>query len=218
MDKVWRIGLTGGVGSGKSTAAKVLAQMGAAVLDADAIARSLTAVGGLAIAPLRAHFGDSVIDAQGALDRPQMRALAFTNPSAKEHLEAIVHPLVQQAMDQQAQAALDDGARVLIFDIPLLVESGRWRSQVDGVLVIDCSIETQITRVQARNAWPRDQIMAVIQSQASRAQRLAVADWVILNEDMDISTFENKVMLLGLQWGLPTDPLALNRSPSPSGR
>ena len=202
MDKVWRIGLTGGIGSGKSTAARVLSAMGAAVLDADAIARSVTATGGLAIAPLRAHFGDAVIDAQGALDRPKMRALAFADPSAKQHLEAIVHPLVQQAMDQQAQAALDAGAHVLVFDIPLLVESGRWRSQVDGVLVIDCSMDTQISRVQARNAWPREQIMAIIQSQASRAQRQAVADWIILNEGIDISTFEDKVKQLGLQWGL----------------
>jgi dephospho-CoA kinase len=202
MNKVWRIGLTGGIGSGKSTAAQVLAHMGASVLDADAIARSVTATGGLAIAPLRAHFGDAVIDAQGALDRPKMRALVFADPNAKQHLEAIVHPLVQQAIDQQAQLALDGGARVLIFDIPLLVESGRWRSQVDGVLVIDCSIDTQIARVHARNAWPREQILAVIQSQASRAQRQAAADWIILNEGLDISTFEEKVMQLGQQWGL----------------
>lgn len=202
MDKVWRIGLTGGIGSGKSTAARVLSAMGAAVLDADAIARTVTATGGLAIEPLRAHFGDAVIDADGALDRNQMRALAFADPSAKQHLEAIVHPLVQQAIGQQAQAALDAGAHVLVFDIPLLVESGRWRSQVDGVLVIDCSMDTQISRVQARNAWPREQIMAIIQSQASRAQRQAVADWIILNEGIDISTFEDKVKQLGLQWGL----------------
>ena len=202
MDKVWRIGLTGGIGSGKSTAARVLSAMGASVLDADAIARTVTATGGLAIEPLRAHFGDAVIDADGALDRNQMRALAFADPSAKQHLEAIVHPLVQQAIGQQAQAALDAGAHVLVFDIPLLVESGRWRSQVDGVLVIDCSMDTQISRVQARNAWPREQIMAIIQSQASRAQRQAVADWIILNEGIDISTFEDKVKQLGLQWGL----------------
>ena len=202
MSKVWRIGLTGGIGSGKSTAARVLSAMGAAVLDADAIARAVTAPGGLAIEALRAHFGDAVIGADGALDRNQMRALAFADPSAKHHLEAIVHPLVQQAIGQQAQAALDAGAHVLVFDIPLLVESGRWRSQVDGVLVIDCSMDTQISRVQARNAWPREQIMAIIQSQASRAQRQAVADWIILNEGIDISTFEDKVKQLGLQWGL----------------
>ena len=208
MDKVWRIGLTGGIGSGKSTAARVLSAMGAAVLDADAIARAVTAPGGLAIEALRAHFGDAVIGADGALDRNQMRALAFADPSAKHHLEAIVHPLVQQAIGQQAQAALDAGAQVLVFDIPLLVESGRWRSQVDGVLVIDCSIDTQIERVQARNAWPREQIMAVIESQASRAQRQAVADWTILNEGIDISTFEDKVRQLGLQWGLQSGPQA----------
>ncbi|NBS08123.1 MAG: dephospho-CoA kinase [Betaproteobacteria bacterium] len=217
MDKVWRIGLTGGIGSGKSTAAKVLAGLGAAVLDADAIARSVTAPGGLAIAPLRAHFGDALIDAQGALDRPKMRQIAFADASAKQHLEAIVHPLVKQAIDQQAQAALEAGARVLVFDIPLLVESGRWRSQVDGVLVIDCSTETQVARVQARNGWTREQVMAVIHVQASRAQRQAAADWVILNEDIGISIFEDKVTQLAHLWGLDAAaPGVLGATPPPA--
>jgi dephospho-CoA kinase len=203
MDKVWRIGLTGGIGSGKSTAAKVLAQLGAAVIDADAWARSVTAPGGTAIAPLRAAFGEAVLDAQGGLDRQRMRTLAFSNPQVKTQLEAIVHPLVKQAIDQQAQSALAAGARVLVFDIPLLVESGRWRSQVDGVLVIDCSHETQIARVQARNGWPREQILAVIQAQATRAQRQAAADWLILNDDLGLDVFEAQVAHLAQQWGLP---------------
>jgi len=207
MDKLWRIGLTGGIGSGKSTAAKVLAQLGAAVIDADALARSVTAPGGAAIAPLRAALGDAVIDAQGGLDRQRMRELAFSDPQVKTQLEAIVHPLVKQAIDQQAQAALAAGARVLVFDIPLLVESGRWRSQVDGVLVIDCSTDTQIARVQARNGWPREQILAVIQAQASRAQRQAAADWLILNEGLGLDAFEAQVAQLGQQWGLPAKTL-----------
>jgi NADPH-dependent 2,4-dienoyl-CoA reductase/sulfur reductase-like enzyme len=114
MDKVWRIGLTGGIGSGKSTAAKVLAQLGAAVIDADAWARSVIAPGGTAIAPLRAAFGEAVLDAQGGLDRQRMRELAFSDPQVKAQLEAIVHPLVKQAIDQQAQSALAAGARVLV--------------------------------------------------------------------------------------------------------
>ena len=203
MDKVWRIGLTGGIGSGKSTAAKVLAQLGAAVIDADAMARSVTAPGGPAIAPLRAAFGEAVLDAQGGLDRQRMRELAFTDAQVKKQLEAIVHPLVKQAIDQEAQSALAAGARVLVFDIPLLVESGRWRSQVDGVLVIDCSTETQIARVQARNGWPREQILSVIQAQATRAQRQAAADWLILNDGLGLEAFEAAVAHLAQQWGLP---------------
>jgi dephospho-CoA kinase len=204
MDKVWRIGLTGGIGSGKSTAAHVLAQLGAAVIDADAVARSVTAPGGPAMAPLRAAFGDAVIDAQGGLDRQRMRELAFSDAKAKAQLEAIVHPLVKAAIDGQAQSALDAGARVLVFDIPLLVESGRWRERVDGVLVIDCSEDTQIARVQARNGWPRAQILAVIQAQATRAQRQAAADWLILNEGLGLDAFAAAVAQLARQWGLPT--------------
>jgi dephospho-CoA kinase len=207
MDKVWRIGLTGGIGSGKSTAAKVLAQLGAAVIDADAMARSVTAPGGPAIAPLSAAFGEAVLDAQGGLDRQRMRDLAFTDAQVKKQLEAIVHPLVKQAIDQEAQSALAAGARVLVFDIPLLVESGRWRSQVDGVLVIDCSTDTQIARVQARNGWPREQILAVIQAQATREQRQAAADWLILNDGLGLDDFEAAVAHLAQQWGLPTPAL-----------
>ena len=204
MDKVWRIGLTGGIGSGKSTAAQVLAQLGAAVIDADAVARSVTAPGGPAMAPLRAAFGDAVIDAQGGLDRQHMRELAFSDAKAKAQLEAIVHPLVKAAIDGQAQSALDAGSRVLVFDIPLLVESGRWRERVDGVLVIDCSEDTQIARVQARNGWPRAQILAVIQAQATRAQRQAAADWLILNEGLGLDAFAAAVAQVARQWGLPT--------------
>ena len=207
MDKVWRIGLTGGIGSGKSTAAKVLAQLGAAVIDADALARSVTAPGGTAIPALRTAFGEAVLDAQGGLDRQRMRELAFTDAQVKKQLEAIVHPLVKQAIDQQAQSALAAGARVLVFDIPLLVESGRWRSQVDGVLVIDCSTETQIARVQARNGWPREQILAVIQAQASREQRQAAADWLIVNEGLALKAFEAAVAEWAQQWGLPAPAL-----------
>ena len=207
MDKVWRIGLTGGIGSGKSTAAHVLAQLGAAVIDADAVARSVTAPGGPAMAPLRAAFGDAVIDAQGGLDRQRMRELAFSDAKAKAQLEAIVHPLVKAAIDGQAQSALDAGARVLVFDIPLLVESGRWRERVDGVLVIDCSTDTQIARVQARNGWPREQILAVIQAQASREQRQAAADWLILNEGLALEAFEAAVAEWAQQWGLPAPAL-----------
>jgi len=207
MDKVWRIGLTGGIGSGKSTAAKVLAQLGAAVIDADAMARSVTAPGGPAIAPLRAAFGEAVLDAQGGLDRQRMRELAFADAEVKKQLETIVHPLVKHAIDQQAQSALAAGARVLVFDIPLFVESGRWRNQVDGVLVIDCSTDTQIARVQARNGWPREQILAVIQAQATRAQRQAAADWLILNDGLGLDAFEAAVARLAQQWGLPAPAL-----------
>ena len=126
---------------------------------------------------------------------------------AKAQLEAIVHPLVKAAIDGQAQSALDAGARVLVFDIPLLVESGRWRERVDGVLVIDCSTDTQIARVQARNGWPREQILAIIQAQASREQRQAAADWLILNDGLGLDAFEAEVAQLAQQWGLPAPAL-----------
>jgi dephospho-CoA kinase len=171
------------------------------------MARSVTAPGGPAIAPLRAAFGEAVLDAQGGLDRQRMRELAFSDPQVKTQLEAIVHPLVKQAIDQQAQSALAAGARVLVFDIPLLVESGRWRSQVEGVLVIDCSNDTQIARVQARNGWPREQILAVIQAQATREQRQAAADWLILNDGLGLDVFEAEVAQLAQQWGLPAPAL-----------
>lgn len=201
--QIWRIGLTGGIGSGKSTVAGMLAARGAAVIDADAISRSLTAAGGRAMAPIAQAFGAHMLDAQGALDRQAMRQEVFRNPASKKQLEAIVHPLVSQVTQAQAQAAIDAGRHVLVFDVPLLVESGdRWRQQVDRVVVVDCDAETQRQRVAARSGLAPDEIDRIMAQQASRSARLAVADAVIVNQDLSLAELEAKVAQLAANFGL----------------
>lgn len=176
------LGLTGGIGSGKSTVASLLAQLGASVIDADALARAATAPGGAAIAAIAQTFGPSLLDANGALDRQAMRALIYADPGARQRLEAIIHPIVMRQSDSLCQVARQAGCPLIVFDLPLLAEAGaRWRSKVDRVLVIDCDRATQIRRVMARNQWPRGQIESVLAAQASRSQRLATADAVIYN-------------------------------------
>ena len=182
MSAATLLGLTGGIGSGKSTVAQMLAVQGAAIIDADAISRATTAAGGAALPAIAQQFGAHLIAPDGALDRTAMRALVFDDADARQRLEAIIHPLVTQETDRQARLALDAGRRLLVFDVPLLAESGaRWRAKVDRVLVIDCDSATQIDRVMARNALPRDQVEQIVAAQASRAQRLAAADLVIFN-------------------------------------
>jgi len=191
-----RLGLTGGIGSGKSTVAALLQQAGAAVLDADAISRSVTAPHGLAITPLRTQFGPEFIGADGALDRARMRALVFADATAKRQLEAIVHPLVQQETRRLTQVAIDHGRRCLVFDVPLLVESAHWRQDVDQVLVVDCLPETQIRRVMARSALDQAQVQAIMATQASRHTRLAAADAVIFNDHLSLDELASQVRAL----------------------
>jgi dephospho-CoA kinase len=170
---------------------------GAAIIDADAIARSVTAPNGAAMPAIAQTFGKDFITTDGALDRERMRAHVFKEPSAKQALEAIIHPLVTQETQRQAQAAIDQGFRTLVFDVPLLVESGtRWRTQVDRVLVVDCAETTQIERVVARNGLSRETIQNIISAQASRAQKLAAADWVIHNEKLTLQTLRDQVAQL----------------------
>jgi dephospho-CoA kinase len=191
----WRIGLTGGIGSGKSTVAGLLAAHGAAVIDSDAIARRLTLPGGAAIPAIRAEFGPDLIDASGALDRERMRALAFADPHARRRLEAILHPLIGLATEREAAAS---SAPMVVFDVPLLVESGRWRARVDRVLVVDCDEDTQVRRVVQRAGWPEATVRAIIAQQASRAARLAAADAVIRNDDG--LTLEQLAMQVDTLW------------------
>lgn len=201
--RIWRIGLTGGIGSGKSTVASMLAAHGAAVIDADAISRSVTAPGGRAIAPIAQAFGPQMIDALGALNRQAMREQIFQNAEAKKQLEAIIHPLVSQITQEQAQAALQSGHQVLVFDVPLLVESGeRWRRQVDRVVVVDCDAATQRQRVMARSGLTVDEIDRIIAQQASRAQRLACADVVIVNQGLSLAELEAQVTQVAADFGL----------------
>jgi len=175
------IGLTGGIGSGKSTVADRLVALGAALVDTDAIAHALTAPGGDAIAPIRAAFGDGVVAADGRMDRAAMRAIAFSDPGARKRLEAILHPMIRARTQAGIEAAVRDGAPYVIVAVPLLVESGDWRGRYDRVLVVDCPPEVQVERVMARSALPRAQVDAILAAQATRAQRLAAADDVIDN-------------------------------------
>lgn len=193
-----RIGLTGGIGSGKSTVAARLAGFGAAIVDTDAIARSLTFPGGPAIAAIADQFGADYIDATGALDRARMRQLAFADPTARRRLEAILHPLIRNETSRQADAA--GQARAIVFDVPLLVESGRWREQVDKVLVVDCSEATQVRRVMARSGWAEDAVRAVIAQQVGRAARRACADAVVFNDAIDAAELSRQLQALWHRW------------------
>jgi len=202
MAQVFRLGLTGGIGSGKSTVAGFLAELGAAVVDADAIARTVTAAGGPAIAPLRATFGNNMITPQGALDRQQMRTLAFADSRAKQQLEAIIHPLVGQETRRQADAAMAAGHRCLVFDVPLLVESSHWRRQVDAVLVVDCTEPTQISRVVARSQLDPAAVQAIINAQSPRLRRLQAADAVLFNDGVPLVVLRSEVAALAATFGL----------------
>ena len=197
-----RIGLTGGIGSGKSTVLQMLAAQGAAVIDADAISRSTTAAGGAAIAEIAARFGAGFITTEGALDRARMRDHAFADPQAREALQAIIHPLVGQESARQVQAAMAAGVPCIVFDIPLLVESGRWRAQVDRVLVVDCSPGTQVERVVMRSSLKPEEVRAIMAAQATRAQRLAAADIVIFNEGLTLAQLRDSVEQVGRRLGL----------------
>ena len=187
-----RIGLTGGIGSGKSTFGAMLAARGFALIDADAVSRELTGVGGLAIAKVREAFGDSSIALDGSMDRDQMRTLVFSQPEAKAQLETILHPLIRVSIAEKLTAIKDKGEPLAILDIPLLVESSKWLGQLDGIIVVDCSEGRQLSRVMARNGWTQAQTKAVIASQASRQERLAVANWVIDNDSDDLSALQKK--------------------------
>jgi dephospho-CoA kinase len=192
-----RIGLTGGIGSGKSTVAGLLASHGAQIIDTDAIARRLTLPGGGAVEALRAAFGDAYIDATGALDRERMRTLAFGDPQARRRLEQILHPLIGAETERDAAAS---PVPVKVFDVPLLVESGRWRAIVDRVLVVDCTEATQLARVVQRAGWSEDMVRAVIAQQATRAARLACADAVIHNDGLSLDGLAAEVAQLWADW------------------
>ena len=199
---IQRIGLTGGIGSGKSTVGRVLVACGAALVDADAIARKLTAPGGAALTELASRFGAQVITADGAMDRDYMRQLAFSNPAVKEELEAVIHPLVGREALRQSGQAVSAGRACIVFEIPLLVESGRWRQQLDRVLVVDCREATQLTRVMARNGLARETVEKIMAAQAGRPQRLAAADICIYNDALTLAALELLVRQLANRFGL----------------
>jgi dephospho-CoA kinase len=174
-----RVGLTGGIGSGKSVVAARFAALGASIIDTDQIARGMTVPGGPAMPAIVAEFGPEFADASGAMDRERMRALVFSDLGAKARLEAILHPLIRATALAAAESAT--GAYV-IYDVPLLVESGSWRDRVDRVLVVDCPEDVQVARVTARSGLDASQVRAIMATQATRAARLAAADDIIDNE------------------------------------
>jgi dephospho-CoA kinase len=173
------VGLTGGIGSGKSTVADLFAARGATIVDTDQIAHSLTAPHGPAMPAIVAEFGPGFADAAGAMDRARMRSLVFADPGAKARLEAILHPMIRDAALAAAQAATGD---YVIFAVPLLIESGAWRERVSRILAVDCPEQMQIARVMARNGLPEAQVRAIMATQVSREQRRAAADDIIVND------------------------------------
>ena len=193
-----RIGLTGGIGSGKSTVARRLAALGALVVDTDALAHALTARGGAAVPAIVAAFGPAMIAADGAMDRAKMRALVFDQPAQRQRLEAILHPMIGEAT--RAQASRAGAGQAVVFDVPLLTESGTWRARVDRVLVVDCAEATQVARVVQRSGWTADAVERTIAQQASRAQRRAIADAVIVNDDLDPAQLGAEVDALWTRW------------------
>jgi dephospho-CoA kinase len=199
---ILRIGLTGGIGSGKSTVARTLADCGAAIIDADAISRALTAAGGLAIPAIAQRFGAQFINTDGAMNRDLMRELAFSDPASRHQLESIIHPLVRDEVTAQTQRAIAAGRKCLVFDVPLLVESRRWRQQVDRVLVVDCPETTQIERVTTRNKFTREAVEKIIAGQATRGQRLAAADICIFNESLSLEVLDGMTRQLARSFGL----------------
>jgi dephospho-CoA kinase len=197
-----RLGLTGGIGSGKSTIAEFFMLHRAVVIDADAISRETTASGGPAIAPIAAAFGADFITAEGALDRARTRQVSFSDLAARATLESIIHPLVAQESALRERRAMDAGASCIVFDVPLLVESRRWRQRVDLIVVVDCLIEVQISRVMARSGLARDEIERIISAQVSRNERLRAADIVIFNAGPSKEQIADEVNQIARRFGL----------------
>jgi dephospho-CoA kinase len=201
------IGLTGGIGSGKSTVADLFAARGAAVIDTDLIAHQLSAPGGAAIPALRQAFGEQFITPQGALERDRMRALAFSDGNARKRLEAILHPLILS--ETERAAALAQGA-YLLFVVPLLVESGRWKQRTARILVVDCEEEIQIARVMQRNQLSAEQVKAIIAAQVPREKRLQAADDIIENNGNSPALIPQVDRLHALYCRLAGAPPSLN--------
>ena len=194
-----RIGLTGGIGSGKSTVAALLRDLGAAIVDADAIARSVADAGGAALPALHTRYGAALVSLDSGLNRAAMRDLVFQNPTARQELEAVLRPFILQGIADAAQAAEQQvGVQAVVLDIPLLVENlAQWRSHIDTLWVVDCPSELQIARVLGRpssQGWSREEVQGVLAAQASRAQRLAAADVVLDNgDDMTLTDLRRQV-------------------------
>jgi dephospho-CoA kinase len=191
------IGLTGGIGSGKSTVAAMLVHRGATLVDTDVIARRLTTADGPALPALVATFDSSILAADGSLDRDRMRALVFSDAPARKRLEAVLHPMIGAEAVREAGAARTE---TVVFDVPLLTESGAWRQRVQRVLVVDCSEQAQVGRVSMRPGWTEHAARQAIAAQSPRAARRAIADAVILNEGIDLAALQVEVNALWSLW------------------
>jgi dephospho-CoA kinase len=202
MSKGIRIGLTGGIGSGKSTVARFLTHRGAYLIDADAISRAATATGGAAIPAIAQTFGPQTIDSSGALDRGRMREIAFNDPHAKKQLEAIIHPLVGLAIEQAQIKADALSAPCVVYDIPLLLESSHWRKKLETIVVIDCNEDTQIERVRLRSGLSESEVRSVLTAQVNRMTRLQGADHVIYNDGITLGQLEALTQQISAQFGL----------------
>ena len=192
------IGLTGGIGSGKSTLGNMLQECGLPLIDADAISRQLTSTGGAANEPLQEIFGADCIDANGALDRDHMRQLVFSNQDAKHRLQQLLHPLILVQIEQDIQVLANKGNSLVVIDIPLLVESSHWRDRLDRVIVVDCEENTQVDRVVSRSHLSPDAVRQIMVHQASRHQRLAAADIVIYNNDISLDELREQAKQISL--------------------
>ena len=194
------IGLTGGIGSGKTAVSDLLAKLGAGIVDTDLIAHQITAPHGVATALIEKQFGPDFISADGSLNRDRMRALVFAKPEARKSLEAITHPLIRQETIRQALRLSKEGVPYLVFVVPLLIESGSWMELIDLLVLVDCPEETQIQRVMQRSNLPREEIERILAAQASREERLKYADIVIENQsslkdlEVEVQNLHQKIL------------------------
>ena len=194
------IGLTGGIGSGKTAVSDLLAKLGAGIIDTDLIAHQITAPHGAAISQIEKQFGPAFIAADGALNRDKMRSLVFAKPEARKSLEAITHPLIRQETIRQALQLCKEGAPYLVFVVPLLIESGSWMELIDRLVLVDCPEETQIQRVMQRSNLPREEIERILAAQAGREERLKYADVVIENQgslkdlEVEVQNLHHKIL------------------------
>jgi dephospho-CoA kinase len=206
-EPIWRIGLTGGIGSGKSEVASFLGKLGATIIDTDVISHEITASSGLAIPAIRQQFGEVMIAPDGSLDRQKMRTLIFDSPSLKLALESITHPLIRKISEEQASSVLQQNPPYIVFVIPLLLESGQWLGHIpkiiDYVVVVDSTEDQQLSRVQSRSNLDPLTIQKIMSTQAKREDRLAVADYIIKNDgsliELEKKTAQLHESLIGLK-------------------
>lgn len=194
--KILLVGLTGGIGSGKTMVSQQLASYGAGIIDTDLIAHHITAASGPAISRIKAEFGDDFIDPAGALDRKKMRELVFSKPEARQLLQEITHPFIRkEAIEHALTLAKSGEVPYLVFSVPLLIESGIWMETIDYVVVVDCPPETQISRVMQRSNLSEQDAQKILDAQISRSARLAKADFIVEN---NASVDQLKQNVLGL--------------------